>query len=112
MVIPRYVIANVGDRVQFSCEVEEEVTWSFEDKILPPNALSGKISGTHIYWLTITYVQVYNEGTYRCCTVKDNIQYESDGQLSVVGMVNTLYISSRSETTLVVCTTNYPHNHS
>ena len=86
LVRPQLIKVTVGESVQFKCESEYEVIWSFKGNILPQNARAGTVHETNIHWLMIDNIQPDNDGQYTCSTENDTLQYISNGHLSVFGM--------------------------
>ena len=84
-ITPKYLIVTVGNTAQFSCEEDENVTWTFKGRALPHNTITHRLYGTNHNYLTIMNVEVENEGVYTCITSKDNINYGSDADLVVDG---------------------------
>ena len=85
-VTPFHQTSNVGDKAEFFCESESDVTWTFNDTKLPPNVKETKIS-EKVDKITISNVEPSNEGTYSCqVNVPSKHSIKDHGTLSVKGI--------------------------
>ena len=91
MVFPQKHFASVGDTIFFKCSSVSYANWTFEKGPLPQNVEKQKFVGYHL--LIIHNVEMCNAGTYTCVGVSHslgtslNYTFESDGLLTIVGML-------------------------
>ena len=84
-IIPPALAATEGDTVEFVCVSNSQVTWKFQNSNLPPHVVTGYIEELDAYRMTISFVRRDNAGTYTCSSTQDNILYETEGELTVIG---------------------------
>ena len=68
-----------GGYIKFKCESCSQTFWSFNDGVLPSNAVQQD------FIITIAYVNMLNEGTYECKGLTDqNEIFLAAAQLKVI----------------------------
>ena len=67
---------SYGSSFYIQCEIEDMVTWKFNDSDLPKNAIIEGFENTQLH---INDATQDNTGMYSCMTtIKDNVQWRQD----------------------------------
>ena len=83
---------NVMDTATFVCTSNKPVFWHFDQRELPPNAVTFSKKGSLRNTLTITDTLLDNAGSYQCSgSNKDTMVFEDEGYLTVLGMDKFLF---------------------
>ena len=64
--VPKTIYANLGDTVYFDCHMRDYKSWTFENVILPVNAITSEVEHNTVFRITINKVDMSNAGVYIC----------------------------------------------
>jgi len=85
-VVPKSLWVHIGDSIQFVCYSQWNVTWELDRNPVPSNVLTHHVQGSAVYWISIPYVEMFNEGTYKCLAT-ENKEHYGNGKLRVISEI-------------------------
>ena len=81
-VLPSFQDVKVGETATFTCTADQLHIWKFNNRVLPPNTLTGSTKTSH--WVKIINAQLHNVGYYICIGEDLHKKYFEDyGELNV-----------------------------
>ena len=77
-------MVNVGATVEFTCSSGVQTRWYFNEERLPSNAHARVLTQTLFSLLTISNVEVANQGAYQCHgAIDDHYYFEAEASLVI-----------------------------